>query len=275
MLWTPQFGDSKIVSNSGIVGTSVPGTSVPDAASVNTYGAVTQLISAANNVQDSWGIEILVLNTLNPSALVGEMAIDILIGGATDDVLIKSLLVGGSFYGGGRSYFFPIHIPGGVRIAAQLAAGAAQTTEPRVLCYLYGGPPPMQIGRKVTTYGTKANDARGLAVTPAASGGAAAVTQMTAATTEDHFYWMPGFQVSGDTTIANATMTNVGIGLGASTEDRIGSWWFSKNASEMQSGPFPAMGVYRDVPSGTRVSLLTSSGAAIDSGHDGHIYAVS
>lgn len=262
------------ISNDGIVGTSNPGTAVPDGASVNTYGTVTELISAANNTQDSWGIEILVCNTLNPSALVGQMALDILVGGATDDVLISSLLVGGGYYGGMRSYFFPVHIPGGVRIAAQLSAGAAQTTEPRVVVRLYGGISPFPVGGRVLTFGTKIDNSRGQAVTPTASGGAASVTQLTASTSADVFYLVPGFQVSTDTTIANATFINVGIGVGAATEQRIGTWWFSKNASEMQSGAWPNLQGFCPVPAGSRLTILASNGGANDTAHDALIYGV-
>lgn len=276
MLWAPSPDDVQVVTNGGIVGTSNPGTSVPDGASVNTYGTVTELISAANNVQDSWAIEIMVCNTLNPSALVGEMSLDILVGGATDDVLISSLLIGGAYYGGSRSYWFPVHIPAGLRIAAQISAGAAQTTEPRVVVNLYGGGvPPFRVGSRITTYGTKVNNSRGVAVTPTASGGAASVTQITASTSEDHFYVMPGFQVSTDTTISTATFVNVGIGVGAATEERIGTWWFSKNASESQSGPWPSWGAFRHIPSGSRLTILASNGGANDTAHDALIYAVS
>lgn len=277
VLWTPTPAAVNVIRNGGIVGSSTPGTSVPDGGSVNTYGTVTELISAANNVRDSWGIEILCMATLNPSALVGEASLDILIGGATDDVLISSLLVGGSYFSAQRSFFFPVHIPAGVRIAAKISAGAAQTTEPCVLVNLYGGvEPPFRTGRKVTTYGTKVNNSRGVAITPSTSGGAATATEITAATSEDHFWFLPGFQVSTDSTLTTNTTINVGIGVGAATEERIGTWWFSKAASEVQSGPWPSMGAYRDVPAGTRLTLLASNGgAANDAAHDGLIYAVS
>lgn len=276
MLLVPDMGDELVVTNLGTTGSGLVGTAVPDGAS-NTYGTVTELISAANNVQDSWAIGVLALGQTSPSAVADEMAVDILIGGATDDVLISSLIIGGTFYGGGRAFFFPVHVPGGVRIAARLAAVTAQSPEVGIAVFLYGGPAPAgtRSGRKVTTYGTKINDARGLAVNVAASGGAASVTEMTASTSEDHFYFLPGFQVSTDSTIANATAVNVGIGVGAATEERIGTWIFTKNASEIQAGPFPSRGAFRHVPSGSRLTLLCSNGAANDAAHDGHIYCVS
>jgi hypothetical protein len=277
MLWHPGVGgDVHVTSNTEIVGTSAPGTNVPDGASVNTYGTVTELISAANNVMDSWGIWVFPSINTNPSAIVGEACLDILVGGATDDVLISGLLIGGAYSTAARAFFFPLHIPAGVRIAAQISAGAAQTTEASVVVNLYGGGvPPFRVGRKVTTYGTKINNSRGQAVTPTASGGTASVTEMTASTSEDHFYFLPSFQVSTDTTISTATYNNIGIGVGASTEERIGTWWFAKSADERQSGPFPQLGVFHNVPAGSRLTMLASNGATNDAAHDGLIHAVS
>lgn len=276
MLWTPTAGDVKVISNSQIVGTGSPGTSIPDGASINTYGAVTEVISAASNTQNSWGIVIFPNINTNPSAAIQDACMDILIGGATDDVLISGLLIGGAYGTASRSYFFPVHIPEGVRIAARVSCGAAHATDPSVLIQLLGGGvPPFRVGRKITTYGTKVNNSRGQAVTPTASGGAASVTQMTASTSEDHFYFLPSFQVETDTTISTQTFVNVGIGVGAATEDRIGTWWFGKDASERQSGPFPQWGAFTQVPSGSRLTILASNGGANDSAHGALIHAVS
>jgi hypothetical protein len=275
MLWTPQKGRMTVVTNGDIVGSATPFTAVPENATTNLYGAVTELISAANNNQDSWGIEVCCVNT-GGSAAATETSVDILIGGATDDVLISSLLFGYTYGGGWRKYFFPIHIPAGLRIAAQLSTVRTAIADPRVGVWLYGGsPPPFQVGRKVTTYGTKINNSRGQAVVPAASGGAASVTEMTASSTEGHFYFLPGFQPATDTTITPNGWVNIGIGVGAATEQRIGTWWFSKDTAEQMSGPVPSIGAFVDVPAATRLTMLASNSGANDAAYDGLIYAVS
>ena len=274
-LWTPQPDDVKVITNSGIVGAAGPGTAVPDGASINTYGTLTEIISAANNVQDSWGISINFVGRTSPSAALGEGCLDILCGGATDDMLIPSMLVGGAYIGTARSFFFPIHIPAGKRIAAQFSSAYAHTTEAAIMVTLYGGsPPPWRTGRKVTSYGTKINNSRGKAVTPTASGGAASVTEMTASTTEDHFYFLPSFQASTDTTLATL-YNNIGIGVGAATEERIGTWWFGSHTDERQEGPYPDMGAWRHVPAGSRLTMLASCSGTPDLAYDGIIHAVS
>jgi hypothetical protein len=269
VLGTPQFGDVRVVSNWGTVGTTAHGTGVASSASANTYGSVVECISAANNNQDSWGIEITVMET-GASGGTRNASLDILVGGATDDVLISSLLCGNVYAGACRTYFFPVHVPSGLRVAAQHANGTGSVTA-RVGIALYGGsPPPFRVGNKVTTYGTKINAGRGQAVTPTASGGAASVTEMTASSTDDHFYFVPGFQhATGTITLKTY---NIGIGVGASTEERIGTWWVQGDTGE-KTCYWPTMGAWRNVPSGTRLTMLASNSGTNDT-HDGLIYAV-
>src|SRR3990167_5472870 len=118
MLWTPH-SDIRVVSNVGIVGENRPGTGVVSNATTLLDGAVVECISAAANNQESWGIAVSIDRT-GTSTVAGEAKMTILIGGATDDVLIPDLICGYATTdeGGPYTYFFPLHVPGGVRIAA-------------------------------------------------------------------------------------------------------------------------------------------------------------
>ena len=277
MLILPRTTGFRVITNGGIVGAASPWTGVPGHATIaDTYGAVTELISAANNNQDSWGIEVLVAAT-GASATASQACVDILIGGATDDVLIPGLLCGyvSAASSGTSRWFFPVHVPAGLRIAAQLSSVRTGITC-RVGVWLFGGGvPPFPVGRKVTTYGTKINNSRGQAVTPTASGGAASVTQMTASTGEDHFYFLPSFQPATDTTITPAGWVNIGIGVGAATEQRIGTWWVGKDTAENTNSWHPMLGAFVPVQAGQRLTLLASNSGANDAGYDGLIHAVS
>jgi hypothetical protein len=276
MLWVPQKGHLRVITNGGIVGSTTPWTGVASNATTLLDGAVTELISAGSNDQESWGFEVLITGT-GASATASEACLDLLIGGATDDILAPALICGYTVGGASQSfarYFFPVHIPKGKRIAATLASVRTSITA-RVGIWLYGGSnPPFRMGRKVITYGTQINNARGQAVTPTASGGAASVTQMTASSSESHFYFLPGFQPATDTTIAPTGWVNIGIGVGAATEERIGTWWYGKSTGEDNVGPVPCFGVFQEVPSATRLSLLASNAGTNDAAYDGLIYAV-
>lgn len=277
MLWLPQSGCGiTVITNGGIVGSATPWTAVASNATTLLDGAVTELISAANNTRDSWGLEVLITAT-GAATTASEAALDLLIGGATDDVLAAALLCGytNAASSGATRYFFPVHIPAGLRIAAQLASVRTSITA-RVGIWLYGGSnPPFRVGRKITTYGTQVNNARGVALTVAASGGTAGVTQMTASSTYDHFYMVPGFQPATDTSVTPAGWVNVGIGVGASTEQRIGTWWYGKDTTENSNSMIPMFGAFCNVPAATRLSILASNSGANDAAYDGLIYAVS
>jgi hypothetical protein len=268
-------GDVDVISNHNIVGSATPWTAVPGhATTANTYGAVTQLISAAANVHHNWGIEIAITNT-GASATASEAMLDILIGGATDDVLISSLICGYAYGAAYASYFFPVHVPKGVRIAAQLSSVRTGITA-QVLCRLFGGTavPPWPVGSKVYTYGTKVNNSRGVTVVPAASGATALATLITANTTVEHFYSLPGFQVETDTTVTPAGAVNIGIGEGPATEERIGTWDFLKTTEEYWAGPVPEMGAFRNLAAARRIALLASNSGANDAAYGGLIYCV-
>lgn len=273
MLWTPQKGLVKTISNGQIIGTT-PGTAIVASGTTLLNGTVTELVSAANNVQDSWGIIITIIADAASGALATETCLDILIGGATDDVLIPALICGGAIRAPTINYFFPLHIPQGKRIAGILASVKVSMAYHVLVTLLGGSPPPFRVGRKVTAYGTQINNARGVAITPAASGGAASVTQIVAATSEDHFAIYPGFQCSTDTTMTTGQM-NIGIGLGAAAEDRVGTWFYSFSSAEEAFGPFPAMPVFHDIPAGSRLTMLASNSGLNDAAYDGLIYAVS
>lgn len=272
MLWVPSKTGTKIIHNMGTVG-AFPGTTVTANATTLLDGAIVECISAANNVQDSWGIFVGVCAQAGPSGLATQGMVDILIGGVTDDVLIASLLCGPNPRALSSGWMFPLHIPGGLRIAAR-TANVVVSKVMSVVIMLYGGsPPPWRCGRKVTTIGTQINNARGQAIVPGASGGAATATELIASTAEPYFAFIPSFQVATDTTVATQQM-NVGIGVGAATEERIGTWMFAGTTNEEWLGPFPQMYVEREIPAGTRLTMLAGCSSALDT-YDGLIHAVS
>lgn len=274
MLWLPQKGRTRTITNAGITGGAAPGTGLPSNATTLLDGAVTQIIDSATNNQDWWGIDIWISAT-GASAIAAEACVDILIGGATDDLLIPALICGYSLASGaGYHYFFPLHIPQGKRIAATLASVRTSITA-RIVITLYGGDPPLfRVGSRVDALGTQINNARGQAITPAASGGTASVTELIASTARDYFAFLPGFQAATDTALTPTGYVNVGIGVGASVEERIGTWNFSKTTGEDMGGPFPFMPCFKDVPAGTRVTMLASNSGANDAAYDGLVYAV-
>lgn len=276
-LWTPQKGRLRIEHNTGVVGVTNPGTSVTTGGAANTKGTPAQLIASTSF--DAYWVCVVASN-YGSSAATSEGALDILIGAATEEILIPDLLMGfcggiSNAHHGPKMWMFPLYVPAGSRLAAQ-AAGARTSTAFQVGIFLYGGDgiPPFRCGRKVTTYGM-ATVPNGTTLTPATSGGTDTYVQMTASTSEDHFAFLPSFQVTGDTTTNNKSFC-VEIGAGAATEETLAQWWFQTDATEGMNGPFPPMPVFADVPAGTRLAMRAScDSGSLDNAYNGVIHAVS
>ena len=264
----PCKGLGRIQHNYGSVGTNPIGTSVTTGASAGTKTSpATQLIASTNF--DAYWI-IVTASNYAVATTASRGAMDIMIGGATEDVLIPNLLFGNcggvssTAKKGMKSWGFPLYIPSGTRIAAA-ACGDRTSTAVGIGVYLIGGDgyPPWKLGSKVVTYGIGSLPA-GTAITPGTSGAEQGTgTQLTASTTEAHFAFLPSFQESGTTiNLRNYTMD---LGIGAATEDWIeSSWWFSCDSNEAMDGPVPNMPVFVDVPASTRMALRVSNNGTSD-----------
>jgi hypothetical protein len=267
----------KIITNATTLGSATPWTGVPSHATVaDSEGTITELITAGNNLFDTFGF-ILHITGTGASATASQAKMRILVGGATDDVLIDNLICGYHILGAsGSSYFFPVFIPAGIRVAAALTSPRTAITA-RVGIYMFGGniSPPWRVGRKVTTYGADgATGSRGTALTVTASGGAPTLNSF-GNSSAGHFAFLPGFQPETDTTITPAGYVAIGISAGAATSDLLGQWYYGKDTGENIVGPIPAEPSYMDVPSGTQLNIMASNSGANDTAYGGHIYAIS
>lgn len=258
MLWSP---------TKGCTVTEVAEASVTTGAAATTKGAVSQII--ASTARDT---HLLVVTAFGyaAAATASQMCFDILVGAATESILIPDLLGG---HAGVKTWFFPVYVPAGTRISAQ-AAGARVSTAftVQVRCIGFPAGPPFQVGSQVTTYGmgTLPN---GTTITPGASGAEGSYAQMTASTTSDHFAFIPSFQVSGDTT-TNLRYIKLDLGVGAATEDTIAAdWLFCTTGNEEMGGSvWPHFCRY---PSGTRLALRASNSGTNDGAYNGVIHAIS
>jgi hypothetical protein len=276
MLWVPQKGIIRSQTNTGNSGVSIPGTNVTTGATSSTKGAVAQLIASTDF--DAYWISIVAQNYFT-AATATDMCLDILIGAATEEVLIPNILGGycghQSTFGGGLRWEFPLYIPAGSRIAAQ-AAGLRTEVTFQVAIFLYGGNgvPPFRVGSKVTTYGI-GTVPNGVSITPGASGAAGSWTEITASTSEDHFCLVPSMQLR-NITVASTSGMVAEMGIGAVTEELISQpYWYGVSSSELMGRSINSFPTFQDIPSGSRLVMRSSQGAGAGNVYDGAIHAVS
>lgn len=278
MLLLPQKGIIRCEHNTGSVGSATLGTAVTTGTPAATKGTAVQLIASTSF--DAYWITV-IASDYGQTTTASAGALDILVGAATEEVLIPNLLFGycgggvGAAMTGPKRWDFPLYIPAGTRIAAQ-TAGSRIITAVDVAVYLYGGNgyPPYRTGTKVTTYGM-GTVPFGTAITVGASGGEGGWTEMTSSTSEDHFAFAPSFQVTSDTSIQNRNIA-IDLGVGSATEEQImESYWFQTSTTEMMGGPHNTMPCFQDVPSGSRLVMRASNSGTNDAGYNCVIHAVS
>lgn len=279
-LWHPLTGDVRWESNTGSAGTATPGTSCTTGGAATTKGTPVQLIASTGF--DAFWVTIFA-SQYGSTGQASQGSLDIGIGASTESILIPDLLMGycgglisGTPYTGPKRWDFPLFIPQGSRLTGSVA-GALTSTAMRVAIFLYGGngSPGWPVGSKVTTYGA-GTVPRGTAITPGTSSAEGAWTEITASTTEDHFAFIPSFQIATDTTTTSSNLM-VDMGYGAATEEEmLGQYSFVMNQNETMDGPTPSFPCFKRVASGSRLVMRASNSAASnDSAYDGIIHAVS
>ena len=266
MLILPQMGEFLVQHNLGTVGATAVGTNVTTGASTTTKGTPAELIASTDF--ETYFVEVFATD-YGASAVASGGCMDILVGSATEEILIPDLLFGNC---GGvaanlmKRWMFPLYIPAGTRIACQ-AAGERNNQIFNVGICLYGGNglPPFKTGSKVTTYGIGTIPAA-VAVTPGASGAEGSWTEITASTSEDHHALYPSLHIPGDTAFVSRVYF-LDIGIGAATEEEIAqSYIYVATAAEIISGPtFKTLPCFKNIPAGSRLTArLSTDSTALD-----------
>lgn len=274
-LFTPHPGRVRTQHNLGTAASDTFGVSVTTSGTATVKGTPVELIAATSF--DAYWVTVWARNMFL-SGTDSQCALDILTGAATEDIWIPNLLAGacgGAANAGtwGKTWNFPLYLPAGTRVAAQ-AAGNRLTQAFQVGVILSGGHgmPHHRVGRKVTTYGMGTVPS-GTAITYGDTT-VGAYAQMTASTSEDHFAFLPSIQLGSDTNVnGHAYFTQLGVG--AATEDMVGTWIYTTESNEQCNGPINPTPIFLDVPSGTRLSLRGAAAVAIPDTMNGVIHAVS
>jgi hypothetical protein len=198
--------------------TSAAGTTVTASATTHTKGAWTQLI--ANTGARSLGIMVTLDNTA-ASNTATSLLVDIGIGASgSEQVLIPNLAAGyilpqatGTNL---RTYYFPVFIPAGSRIAARSQGTIASDTV-AVSLQLFQRPVGAGfVGTRVTAYGVNLATSRGVDVTTGGTSAYGTAGTISASTANSIRYMQVGMQGAGRATLTDLRVY-ADVRLGAST----------------------------------------------------------
>lgn len=190
--------------------TSTYGTTLT-AGSSNAKGTAVELIASTSF--DAHWVEVMATNASGANSY----AIDLLIGSATEAVIIPNMTFRARLAadGGGR-WLFPIFIPKGSRIAAQVGSSTNSATCSVGVNLFNSGIGSHGLPGTVAQYGTMTSSL-GVNVDPGGTANTDAQAEITAATSWDH-NWLVLTVANTDITFTAASKWLIDVLIGASTE---------------------------------------------------------
>ena len=247
--------------HSGYDYTTTHGTSVATHASANTKGSWVEILSAANNIQES--SELYVYFVTEGAITHAGHLIDLAVGAASSEqVLIANMMHRTSAVNQGVSsdrWHFPIKIPAGVRISlrSQCSVGGVE-----FFGYIQRVPSAFSMGSglsQVITIGAETADSSGTFVDSPSANNLGSWTEMTSSLSES----IKGFLTAQDP-LAPSWSSNIQVtyqvGVGAAASEQI---IYSGNSHVQHSGEGSNGEVSQFIPvgivAGTRISIRSQA----------------
>ncbi len=248
MLWTTQTGS---VASSAGSSTAFSGAIGFQSGSSNAKGAWNQMIAATTYT--AYGLYFTDREPKSENAQDQAGLIDIGVGGSgSERVIVPNLITGDN--GGPVTYFLPILIPGGSRIAVRAQNANASTKNTTGIMTLGASAAQPVLGR-ATDYGTVTASSGGTAVYTGtlAANTKSPWTQLVASTTAPIRYLLPMIQIPAGTSI-DTFPGLVDIGVGGSGSESVIFPDISVRGTLNELGLMPVQGAWIDVPAGSRLS---------------------
>jgi hypothetical protein len=247
------------------------GTSITPAVAP-TFGAWTQVATAANIANDVYGV-LICINNAATSAATRNILMDLGVDNAGGTTYLTKIpyLQGGSAapYGtslGGIWYYFPLYINRGSSVAVR----AMGTTTAAFNCsvYFYGQPrrpDAVRAGSYVDAYGFNTTGALGTAVTPGTT--AEGTWTQLGTTTSSYWWWQCGFNVN-DTTMTAATIhADLSAGTAAQKKILFENQLWQTTAAEQTSCAINTANAYNNTASGDIIYGRLQHSSTADTGN--------
>jgi len=236
---------------SNVTAASTVGTTVTASGSANTKGSYASLIDPTS--RPSYGIFVEFLN-VGVAAAVQNGLVDIAYGptgGGSEQILLPDLNAGAApdhtTHVGGKTYFFPVYIPSGVRVSARWQAStASDTVVVRVL--LVQEPLYEFVAGPVAVYGRDAANSRGTSVTPGNNAFGSWTELLNDAggsgLRRPHRFWTAMIDALADTSLIDNRYEVLELGVGPNSgavTTIAGPFFFGEEGNEMIANSFPLL----------------------------------
>lgn len=250
-LWLPPNALGKTQTN--VTAADKDGTTITSGGTAHTKGAYSAGQLIASTDEDVYGITIQV-DGVSGAATDSSYLLDIGIGASGSEVdLIQDLDCWGAATGatttrGAKSWFFPVFIPKGTRIAARSQARAISDVA-NVAIWVHQAIDGwgMEVPTMWERLGAVTNS-DGVSVTPA-SGAFGSWKAILDPITKNYRWWHVGLDNLNSTVLDNGIIhVELGIGESTASVSTIGSWNFEVATSETMDGPYPAVPVFQPLP---------------------------
>lgn len=173
-----------------------------------------------------------------------------------------------------RTYFAPLFVPAGTQLWARCQSNIASNVLD-VNVQGWGGPDrpaSFPVIHKWEAEGEAAGSSVGTTIVPGASGAQGTYTQMVASSAFDYVGAMMAHACE-DTTMTLTSQTG-GIGIGAATEQDLGTCYFAVHTTNERIGS-ESIPVFADIPAATRLAARMSSDiASVDTTQSAIIYGL-
>lgn len=210
----------------------------------NTKGSWAQVLAAASVTEPSQMLMVNI-NSVAVSAAAKDCLVDIGVGSSGSEQLLITNLIGScasnwNALSGGWTYFFPLSLPAGTRIAARASVNNATVGSVRVIVRLFGRPSrreTVNAGAWVDTYGANTAASNGTSATPGTTSNGSWVQLGTL--TRDAWWWQFGMGVNDDTMTNLVTTADIAVGDAITKRVILNQMPVITSASE-QSGNLPS-----------------------------------
>jgi hypothetical protein len=240
-------------------------------ATIHTVGSYTELITATAAPVTALRVKFRgVAGSGNATSMLANIATG---AAASEVVLIPNINIGYTEPTAGSTFLFPVSIPAGTRISANIQALITVDTTFVTMRTLSGS---NRTATSITDLGTNTAASNGVSVATGTSSAEGSWTEIISSTANHYGAIMAAIGGAADISVqTSAVSLDIGVGAAASEVAIVNDISFVSSSNEEVFPRFPIEPIYHaDIPAGSRLSARISSTSATAQNYDVILYGL-